>query len=321
MRSALRSEGLDVQDRLKFGPANDYIRLIPAPDAQSNLEDIQNQDENMVAADTIMRCVREYSEDPNTRIVASIAGGRKSMSALMLSCMSLLGRDQDRLCHVLVNPPYDNPRLDPVFLFPEKGITHKVPGKKRGVRSDKAQISLAEIPFVRMRGWYADKFKRNPPSYADLVARVRKSAPPADVPEPVVINLDKGILTVGELEIRTSPIEFAVALTVIRDVHLKQADSEQKEMLDYLEKIKNLPGSMYEEDKVYRIREAVCGFDFDDTEDFRKKLSRVRTKVKQHAGQDVGDWLFPAKRGAKRRYPASAIKIKGSKELRTYLDV
>ncbi|NLC81659.1 MAG: hypothetical protein GX748_10790 [Lentisphaerae bacterium] len=38
------------------------------------------------------------------------------MSALMMSCMSLLGRTEDRLLHVLVNPPFDGP-MNPPFLF------------------------------------------------------------------------------------------------------------------------------------------------------------------------------------------------------------
>ena len=108
----LEKEGLEVWDKLAFG-ASDSIRILG--DGKIDFDDIATPDQNDAAADFILKVLRQYTEDPGTRVIASIAGGRKSMSALMISCMSLLGRAQDRVCHVLVNEPYER-RMEPLPL-------------------------------------------------------------------------------------------------------------------------------------------------------------------------------------------------------------
>jgi CRISPR-associated protein (TIGR02584 family) len=85
--------------------ATDHVRLLPTSDGSADLQDIVTSEDSLSAADFIMRSLRKITEDPTTRVIASIAGGRKTMAAILASCMVLLGRSQDRLCHVLVNPP------------------------------------------------------------------------------------------------------------------------------------------------------------------------------------------------------------------------
>ena len=128
--------------------ASDSIRVLG--DGKSDFGDIATPAQNDAAADFILKVLRQYTEDPGSRVIASIAGGRKSMSALMISCMSLLGRTQDRVCHVLVNEPYEQ-QMDPPFLFPEGGGRHVLDGKT--YRSENARPVLSDIPFVRVRGW------------------------------------------------------------------------------------------------------------------------------------------------------------------------
>ncbi len=116
--------------------------------------DITSVKQNEVVADLILKTLQPYAEDEHTRIIASIAGGRKTMSALMLSCMSLLGRAQDRVCHVLANDQYINENKG--FCFPEN---------KEEVEA--AQVQLSDIPFVRVSQWQNIKYA--PPSYSGLV--------------------------------------------------------------------------------------------------------------------------------------------------------
>lgn len=172
---AITKRGLAVEGRLKFGVASDPVRLFPSPSGRADLADIATTADNEAAADFILREVRAFTENPATAVLASIAGGRKTMGALLMSCMSLLGRPQDRVLHVLVNAPFDSP-LDPPFLFPEKGKTHKL-RDGTSVRSVDAKVELIDVPFARMRGWYEGAFNVAPPGYAALVAGVQSQAP------------------------------------------------------------------------------------------------------------------------------------------------
>ena len=103
-------------NRIKLGTTD--IRVIP--DANNNeVDDLRSADDNMRAADFMLGVLRQYTENPDKIVYASIAGGRKTMSALMLSCMSLLGREDDKVYHVLTTP--EAVAFRPKFYFPSKG--------------------------------------------------------------------------------------------------------------------------------------------------------------------------------------------------------
>ncbi len=129
-----------------------------------NLEDLRTKEENLLAANQMLRVLRGITEEDDTCVFASIAGGRKTMSALFFSCMSLLGRKQDRVFHVLVESEYER---NPEFFFP-----------KNKKEENAAKIELFEVPFVRMRYMYQDRFKKSPPSYKALVEIVEAQVLP-----------------------------------------------------------------------------------------------------------------------------------------------
>lgn len=79
------------------------------------LGDIRNVADNEAIADAITAKVRELTADPNSAVHTSIAGGRKTMGFYLGYALSLLGRPQDRLSHVLVSSPFES-NLD--FFYP-----------------------------------------------------------------------------------------------------------------------------------------------------------------------------------------------------------
>ena len=107
---------------ISFAPNQEHLRLLP--DGDGNAFDVVDTLSTELAGSFILDVLRQYTENPDTRITFSIAGGRKSMSALGALCMSLLGRHDDRLCHILGNPPFDDPALRPRFYFPTPGQVH-----------------------------------------------------------------------------------------------------------------------------------------------------------------------------------------------------
>ncbi len=180
---------LGIKDcRLQFEPARVFTIPDPATGRASPLEDIRTQEENAAVADFILEQLRAFVENPQIRVVASIAGGRKTMSALLYACMSLIGRETDRLTHVLVGEPYDDPRLNPRFYYPEQTAQAlSLPGLGKPVRARDARIELADIPFVPLRNRFAELAEK-PGHFHQLVLRYSKELK-RGVAEPVSVQL------------------------------------------------------------------------------------------------------------------------------------
>lgn len=120
-------------------------------DAHGNpLDDIRDDQDNQRAADGIADLVRRLTEDEHTEIHASIAGGRKTMGFFMGYAMSLWGRPQDKLSHVLISAPFES---RPEFFYPTP-TPHVIPARAPGqdpLDASTAKVWLGDIPFVRLR--------------------------------------------------------------------------------------------------------------------------------------------------------------------------
>ncbi|NIY88115.1 CRISPR-associated ring nuclease Csm6 [Vibrio campbellii] len=113
------------------------------------LSDAKAESDQSVMADFITRKVAELTSDNNLAIHASIAGGRKTMAFYMGYAMSLYGREQDVLSHVFVDDDFE---FVSEFYYPtpyDKYIVGR--DKQKVVNTREANVTLAEIPFVRMR--------------------------------------------------------------------------------------------------------------------------------------------------------------------------
>ena len=234
LKAALCKDKINIEGRLSF--TEDSIKVM-LDSKDKRLKDLRNGEENLDAADFMLGEIRQYTEDPSKIVLCSIAGGRKTMSALLFSCMSLLGREQDKVYHVLIPPKYDC-GMAPPFYFPQKGVVHelldrgrKPTGKK--IQSSKIGIELFDVPYVRMRGWFQEKFKTLPPSYRKLVAKVQTVAPSAVVRPEVEIDAWNCAVRVGGVELRPSPYEFAVLIMLANGI------SSQYEMYERLCKFVN----------------------------------------------------------------------------------
>lgn len=112
------------------------------------LPDIRSAAENERAADDIAELVREFTSDDEATLHVSIAGGRKTMGYYAGYALSLFGRVRDRLSHVLVSPPYETLR-DFYYPTPERRLLAEANGTRHD--ASKAEVTLAFIPFVRLR--------------------------------------------------------------------------------------------------------------------------------------------------------------------------
>lgn len=294
MRSNLKREKIEIDGKLVFGATS--IRVIP--DAEGNeIEDLRTGDDNLRAADFMLSQLRQYTEDSETELHVSIAGGRKTMSALLFSCMTLLGRECDKVYHVLLPPEFEQ-GVEPPFVFPEPGKTYTAKATGKKYKANKVQSELFEVPFVRMRGWYQEKFKNIPPSYRTLISKVQTIAPPAVAYPEIEIDAWNGWVTLNGRQVAMSRPCFAMLLLLASGVDAK----EHHKRLLAAHKAPNVASC----DWLASFQEGSLFSNESDIEDIYKTMSNLRGKLK-NAGFADAESLVP-QRGRAVMFPLSRIK-------------
>lgn len=245
LQRALAATGYDVKDKLVFdieGSVHLFKnkRRVPIPDLRS-------REDNLEAANMMMKEIREYADDGDCVIHALLAGGRKTMTALFFSCMSLLARSCDRIYHVLASEKYEK-KLKPAFCFPEKGVVHKCveedkKGKQKTVslKSEDAKIDLFEVPFVYMGEWAEQRCRAISKnlSYENLISAVQNSFNRELLPDRVVLDFTLGRAEFDGKAMKTSPVNFMV-LAFLLQGYPKQ---------DVITKMNGLKVYMHDEDE------------------------------------------------------------------------
>lgn len=151
------------------------IHIIDGPDGLP-LADIRTPEENVAAADTIASVVRHLTRDPECAVHVSIAGGRKTMGFYLGYALSLYARPQDRLSHVLVSAPFES---HPNFFYPPRQPRRLTTRDGRHIDTADAKVTLAEIPFVRLRHGLPEALLHGEARYSDTVNAIQQSfAPP-----------------------------------------------------------------------------------------------------------------------------------------------
>ena len=205
LRSKLFESGIWEQLRrslncdISFSLNQEHLRLLPSGNDSGDALDVADTLSAERAGSFILDVLRQYTENPDTRITFSIAGGRKSMSALGALCMSLLGRRDDRLCHILVNPPFDDPALRPGFYFPVPGQFHT---DRNGNSHDSAtaRLTLSVLPFVHCRYLISRELKRLPGEYTRMVALANRSAEQFETPLELELLPERLTVRIGSEE-------------------------------------------------------------------------------------------------------------------------
>ncbi|MEI6715606.1 MAG: CRISPR-associated ring nuclease Csm6 [Verrucomicrobiota bacterium] len=267
-------------DKLQAAPVEVLSVPNPATGRNEPLDDISTPAQNESAANCILERVRSLVENPDHRLVASIAGGRKTMGALLHAAMSLIARETDRITHVLVSSPYETM---PGFFFPSQ------PGPSLTDRSGQlhapsnATIHLADVPFVPLRNRFKE-LNQMPGSFAGLI-QTFSTALQIDA-RPVAISLDYAAkrLSVDGRPLTTSRpvlllVQFLLESRKKGRVFRDQPDAG-KALLEWMEK--GHPKKVE--------RSLIPTVDKKDPEDFiRKKLSELRTLLRKFGVR----WVVP----------------------------
>jgi CRISPR-associated protein (TIGR02584 family) len=205
--------GRSLCDKLRFGPVAESIRVIPSHARDRELTDIVTTADNQAVGDFLLENLRPFTENDGCQLIGSIAGGRKTMGALLLTVMTLIGRDDDRVCHVLVNDPWD--RISEA-LFPEVGGRFPHPESGEVIASDRMQVTLADIPFVPMRQLFPREIGRFSGSYRGLVNQLRQRASRLEEELSLVLDPLRGLCRFCGKAIDLSAREFLFQLYFAR---------------------------------------------------------------------------------------------------------
>jgi CRISPR-associated protein (TIGR02584 family) len=184
--------------------SDEHIQVLQDSDGNP-LDDIRSPEDNLRAADAITEQVRRLTQDPDAALHVSIAGGRKTMGFYLGYALSLFGRPQDRLSHVLVSPPYES---HPQFFYPTpySEVIHTPPPDSRPLDIEEARVTLAQIPFVRLRDGLEQPLLHKGASYSQTVSEAQRAVPP------LALQLDptNRVLTAAGTELTLRPAEFAL---------------------------------------------------------------------------------------------------------------
>ncbi len=186
----------------------DCLHVVPGADSQP-LSDIRTPQDNAAAADFICDQVRRFTGDPRTELHVSIAGGRKTMGYYLGYALSLFGRPQDRLSHVLVSEPFES-SWD--FFYPTP-YSRVIETRDRSLADTRdAQVTLAEIPFVSLRHGLDERLLQGESRFSEVVAAARRAV------EPPALCLDPVRCTViaGGTRVHLPPTQLALLLVFAR---------------------------------------------------------------------------------------------------------
>lgn len=204
-----RDYGFDA-GRIRFDETT--VELLRGPDGRA-LEDIRGREENEYAGDQICRVVRKLTSDPATHLHASAAGGRKTLGIYLTAAMQLFGRVQDSLSHVLVSEDFET---HPEFFYKPPAARSLRTRDGREVSTEEAEICLADIPFIRLRGLGSEWQSEGVRSYGELVLRAQRDLDLAESAQEMRLDLRGHTVTVAERSVQLPPREFFYYLLFVR---------------------------------------------------------------------------------------------------------
>lgn len=158
--------------KIEFKSTDEYLHHI-----YSNgevLNDLKTPEENEKAANAIYEKIRQFTSDDNIVLHVSIAGGRKTMGFYAGYALSLFGRAQDSMSHVLVGEEFEK-AVD--FFYPTPN-SYLVSDRDKKVVGDakNAPVWLAKINFIRMKEAIKARHQLNTDDkFSDVVQKIDES--------------------------------------------------------------------------------------------------------------------------------------------------
>ncbi len=285
-----------------------HIHVLHDPQG-APLDDIRTPADNQYAADYLTEKMRGFTADEACALHVSLAGGRKTMGFFAGYALSMFGRPQDRLSHVLVSEPFEQ-SLDFFYPTPYSRIVEVRP--KVLADTALARVSLAEIPFVSLRHGLPAQLLAGRVSFSGAVQAARHALA---APE-LVIDIRRGRIRAGGHVLAVPRVPLALlALFARRTVQGHEPlgapakgvpDAELAAL--FFKELRGLAGSLGDIDRTQaRLTDGMSDDFFLQT---RSKLHKV---LKSDLGPAAQPYLIDGGSTRVRRYrigvPPSAIRF------------
>lgn len=213
------------------------------------LVDLKTPEDNEYAANQINERIRHLTEKETTSLHVSIAGGRKTMGFYAGYALSLHGRAQDRMSHVLVDNNFENIQD---FYYPTPNASYVTDRNDNAWDASKARIWLAEIPFVRMKDGIKKNHTITNDSFIEAVQKINQAN------QPIQLNINVSGRTIAlinqEKTFTLPPKQFAFFCMF--------AESKRKDEAGFLAPRKNLTEPNLDPADVNYINELSQAFKF-----------------------------------------------------------
>ncbi len=272
---------------IRFGHEN--IHTLSRPDG-SAIADIRDPEDNARAADLITDMIRRFTGDEQSALHVSIAGGRKTMGFFAGYALSLYGRTQDRLSHVLVSAPYES---NPEFFYPaiESRIIYGAGPNGEPMDTAQARVTLADIPFVRLRHGLDKRLLSGEGTYTEAVQVVQQSL----LPPRLVITAGRASVRAGETDVPLLPVDKAFYLWIAarRKDGLdplacpRDGSPELAYGAEFLAHYRNVLGEMDSDERTARALQQGMEKDF-----FERRKSAVNKALKNDLGLAASPYLI-----------------------------
>ena len=273
------------------------------------MSDIRSPQDNLACADFITEQVRTLTADPDTALHVSIAGGRKTMGFFLGYALSLFGRPQDRLSHVLVSEPFENTWS---FFYPTPYENVIETADKKLADARDARVSLAEIPFVSLRHGLPSALLDGRASFNATVDAARATLGPARLE----IDLGSREVRAAGRSFRLPPAELAILAVFARRALAGEPalPAPPKDVPDmawaerYLRELRAIVGPMGDTSSAeHALRGGMDG------SYFSSRLSKLRSALRRELGPAAGPYLVEDGGSKPHRYRlglgAAAIRL------------
>lgn len=169
---------------------NTDTHIITAREESTELSDIRTDKENILFPNKVADFLRLKTASPDTKVYCSISGGRKTMSVHLAAALSLFGREEDKLLHVLTGEKFEFRGFFPLNKTEEKAV------------------ELAEIPYIRLRSVIAEDVNVTR-SYYDLVKETQFRLKSLTDKTRIILKAETKEVKYGIKSIQLEPVEFA----------------------------------------------------------------------------------------------------------------
>ncbi len=236
------------QDYQRTQPDSENIQIIELCNQQGKpLQDIRSLQDNEAIADGITEQIRKMTQNPDTSLLVSIAGGRKTMGFYAGYALSLYGRPQDRLSHVLVSVDYES---HPQFFYPTpySQVIYGNDASRKPLDTQKAEITLVDIAFVRLRHGLDKNLLQGKSSFSETVKRAQHSFSPAHL----FIDMQQRLFRANDHIIPLKPADMAFYLWVLHRQFIlhkqlycpAEGVGEKRYAREYLQQLERLVGEI-----------------------------------------------------------------------------